>query len=292
MDSKTNSTKTNPLKYFEIFLKEKSFNAYEKRFFEFQINPSFKPNRAEGYIYYLKESYVNDEKPYVKLYFKEELKKQLILQVNISLSLINEKKDEIENTEKNANVYINRQLIKIVVIKNSINYSEIYQPIIFSVLEKLAKNIESYLEVEQRVANTIQNNNKIYSKSFFDLKEEIRLSHLRKLYDFTSSVDIIDDEIITQEEFIEIFTLPKLPNKNLKLSFNKDNITIASYLKKIAYLFNNLTPRAIHKSQTFFNKQGKVLNENDINRVNSSLKKNDTSKYDYIRIEIEKIFPK
>lgn len=298
MNSNNASSKTAPLRYFEYFLKKESLEAYEKRFFDNSINPSFESNKNEGYIYYLKDSYINDEESFVKLYFIEELEKHLVLQANISLSLINERKDEIENTEKNANIYIDRQLIKMDGIKNSINYFEIYQPVIFSVLEKLKKRLESYIDAEKKVQNTIKTNQSIGTKTFFGLKSRVKLKHLRKLYDSTSYLGIIDDDKISEQDFIQIFTSPKLPEENLKLIFNKDNRTTGYYIREISFLFNNLTPRLIQKSKSFYNKGNKLtlgnklLNEKDINKVYHFLRHNDTSKYENIRVEIEKIFPK
>jgi len=290
MNTNINSSQTRPLRDIEHFLKKESFEAYEKGFFDNPINPSFKSNREEGYIYYLKDNYFNDEQPFVKLFFNEELEKNLLLQANISMSLINEKKDEIENTEKNANVYIDRQLIKVDEIKNSIKHFETYQPIIFNVLDKLKSNLLNLLEEEQKTTPSIKI--KLYGKSFFDLKKDIKLRHLKKLYQITSELDIIDEDVVTEDEFIKVITLPKLPSENYKIIFNKNNIITVYYINIISSFFNDLKPRAIHKSQSFFNKQRKVLNENDINRVNSSLKKNGVSKYDYIKNEIEKILPK
>jgi hypothetical protein len=293
MIPKINSTKTNPISYFEYFLREVTFKAYEKSFFENPVNPSFQSNREEGYIYYLKSSYNNEEKPYVKLYFKEELKKHLLLYYNISTSLISQRKDEIENTQKNANIYLERQLSKIDVIKKSIDYFESYQPLIFSVLEKLEKVLKNYIVTEQNFTNTNHKIKKVnYSRSFFDLKEKVKISHLRKLYDLTISLDIIDDEVINEEDFITIFQSTKLPNENLKLIFNKNNRVVGYYIKEISYLFKDLTPRKIDKSQSFINKRGKLFNENDINKVNNYLESNNTKKYNYIKNEIDKILHK
>lgn len=285
------STKTNPLNYFKHFLQEEAFKSYEKSFFDFPINPTFKSNREEGYIQYLKESYKDNENPYVKLYFIEELEKHLTIQSKNSLKLIIDRKDEIENTEKNANIYINRQLTTIDEIQNSIKYFEIYQPVIFSVLERLYSKLQGYLDDNQKAAKRFKANKYSSGKSFFDLKDEIKVRHLSKLYDLTLELDIIDDEVINEQDFIEIFTCPKLPKENLKLIFNKDNRTVGFYLNIISDLFNNLTPRAIHKSKSFYNKRGKFFYENDINKVNNFLRKNNIEKYNYIKEEIRKIFP-
>lgn len=290
MKKNQSSSRTNPLRYFEYFLKKDSLELYVKSFFDNPINPSFKSNRKEGYIYYLRDSYSDDELPYVKLYFKQKLEKHLSIHFNASMSLIKERIDEIENTHKNANIYIERQLIKVDAIKKSIKYFEIYQLIIFEVLDKLKSNLLNLLEEESKP--TISTKIKFYGKSFFDLKKEIKHSHLKKLYQVTSELDIIDDDITTEEEFIKVITLPNLPSKNFKIEFNKNNRIVVYYIKIISSLFNNLKPRTIQESKSFMNKNGKRFNENDINKVTNYFKDHDISKYEYIEKEILKILPK
>ncbi|MDC1365072.1 hypothetical protein N8258_01500 [Algibacter sp.] len=214
-----------------------------------------------------------------------------MLYINIVLPLIHERKDEIENTEKNAIIYINKQLNKLELIKEKVDYFKAYQPIIFKVLGELEDHLKTLLEEES--INKIKNTNiKISGRTFFDLKKEVKRRHLKKLYEVTVILNIVDDDLVTEEEFLNVFMLPTLPANNCKIIFNKNNRLSVYYLNIIASFFNDLKPSTISRSQSFLKKGGEALNDNQINNINSFLRKNDVSKYDYIKEDIEKILPK
>ena len=170
MNKQPSSTKVNPIKYIQYFLKEEVFIKHENDFYSLNVNPSFEAHRKEGYIYYFKDNYINDELPYVKLYFIKELEKKLIFQINISIALAKERKDEIENTSVNANIYINKQLKKIALLRDSINYSDKYKSIILKYIDRFEREFSILLEQGTKVPQKTKPSIRMGSRTFFDLK--------------------------------------------------------------------------------------------------------------------------
>lgn len=136
-------------------------------------------------------------------------------------------------------------------------------------------------------------NRKISSITYFDLKKDVKPKHLRKLYDVTVLLNVIDDEMVSEEEFFNVLTLPQLPDSTNKILFNVNNRHAVYYLNTIAVYFNDFKPSKISRSQSFIKKNGvKHLNDNIINNINTFLKNNDVSKYKMISDAIEQIVPK
>ena len=85
-----NSTKTNPILFFESFLKHKEVTIYEEHFYNTPKNPSFTTNKEEGYVEYFKDLYEGGEEVIpVRVYLKEDLKRKLGWQYKIFCGSIN-----------------------------------------------------------------------------------------------------------------------------------------------------------------------------------------------------------
>jgi len=284
------STKIQPLLFFEQFLKKESLSIFEKEFYEANINPSFKAYKELGYVEYIKDLYedIGEVKP-VKVVFLDVLENRLKVEFDLSVKYINLRREEIENIEKNSDIYLNQQIVKIDRLKKSLDSDYSNKSIIIEFLDKIRNYLSGLLG--QKPFQNIRHI-KITGRTYFDLKDDIKVKHLKKLYDATVSLSIIDEDIVPMEDFINVLISPKLPDSKYKIIFNKDNRLSVYYLNLIAVLFNDLRPSIISRSKSFIKKGGNILDANHMNKINSFLNQNDTSKYSYIKKEIEQILPK
>lgn len=175
-------------------------------------------------------------------------------QLNILYSLIR-KLDEKENYQE-----LKEELL-LIVSDIDIRYSS------FQITHKVFKKITNEIE-------------SIYS--IFQLKDGIKRSFFEKLYDATITLDLIDDVVIREELFIEVFTSPK-PDPSSKIQFTKPNSTVALYLKEIEPFFDNFNSTSIEKSKNFLNKQGKIITSTDLYTAISRNK--DKTNNDLIKIQ-------
>lgn len=98
------------------------------------------------------------------------------------------------------------------------------------------------------------------SLSYFQCKE-LPHSFFEKLYELTYDLNLIDDVMVTEEIFINVFTSP---NPKMKIGFIKSNLIVAVYLKEIEIFFWGLRAVTIEKSQCFLNKQEKPFKSTDL----------------------------
>ncbi len=107
-----------------------------------------------------------------------------------------------------------------------------------------------------------------YSNSIFKVKYAYskRLFFV-ELYDLVSTLELIDDEEIYQENFINAFTLN---NTSDFIKFNTETGFMAYFLKLISPIFNNFNGKIIEQSERFLTKQNKVLSQSN---YNTSLKR-------------------
>lgn len=104
--------------------------------------------------------------------------------------------------------------------------------------------------------------------TFFGLKPSLKKSFLTDLYDLCIDLFIIDDEKVSESDFIDVFTSSK-PNPYLKIIFEEKNYPIVYFLESIQPFFDNLTFTSIEQSQNFYNKQNKLLTASDLSATKS-----------------------
>lgn len=149
-------------------------------------------------------------------------------------------------------------------------------------------------DVKIQFKNKIENHpifNKIrvveYSNNYFECKD-LPFSFFEKLYDTTYELDLIDDVVISQQDFIDVFTSEE-PSKTALIKFIKSNLIVAYYLKGIEPFFNNLNGVTIEKSKCFLNKQNKPLTATDLYAALSRGKDKNIDYYNRIDSRISKL---
>src|SRR5690606_37100982 len=79
---------------------------------------------------------------------------------------------------------------------------------------------------------------KVYFGTFFGLKPYIKNVFFVELYDTCIDLFLIDDEEVSEEIFIEVFTCVK-PNPEYKIRFIGKNYPIVYFLESIQPFFDN-----------------------------------------------------
>ncbi|WP_341221592.1 hypothetical protein [Polaribacter atrinae] len=297
------STKLKPLLFFESFLKEKIQKSYESFFYENIVNPSFKINKERGYIEYLKDSYENEEVKPVIVFFEDELKNLLNIQLLISINFLTERSNEIEYLDNTSDLFLNKQLIKINNLKVDVTSFKKFDTLFIVTLNNLEKEIKKLLK--QPLKRAINISIRKTNKSYFDIKDSVKNSLIKTLYDTSLILEVFDESLVSENEFVNVFTT-STPSSIQKIQFSVDNQIALHYLNCIKPIFNDLSHSRMAKSKLFYNKKGKLLNQQDFDsastRLNKKLdKKNkETSlktkksinQLDYITHEINKLIIK
>lgn len=274
------STKTRPLLFFETFINNKALIMFEDMFYNNQINPSQEIFKKEGYIKYFKDSY--EDEPFVPVveYFEEKLKHLMKNEILITNLLLAERRDELEYENVKSDIFIQKQLTKIEVIKANCESLSICKNVVLEAIVTLEKNIKEttghIIQPKLRVI-AIKTN-----KPFFEPK--IKRSKLIKLYDIAIENKIVDEDIVSQETFLEVFTANNPKALENKIIFFSDNQISTFFLNTIIVLFDNLSHSQISKSESFYNRKKKLLNLNDLDKAKSLYEKKERNKV-FLNIE-------
>lgn len=269
-----NSTKIRPLLFFETFINNKSLMMFEDMFYNSPINPSQESFKQEGYIKYYKDSYVDEPFAPVIEYFKDKLEKLLKTEIYITNVLLTERSDELEYQNTETDIFIQRQLSRIEKIKASCDSITVCKELVIetiNILEKNIRNTNSHLRQPNSRVIKIKTN-----KPFFDPK--VRRDKLIKLYNITIENGIIDEEEVSQTAFLNVFMSNNPEALNEKIIFASDNQVATFFLNSISILFNNLSHSQISRSKSFFNKRGKLLNQNDLDKAKTLYEKKGSNK--------------
>jgi len=164
-----------------------------------------------------------------------------------------------------------------IISKVEIRKDELYFNIVYQELLDLTGDIKlrSGSKIKNHaIFNKIRRINS--SLSYFQCKD-LPSSFIADLYNTTYSLDLIDDVIVSEEDFYKTFTAPEPKDEIL---FRKANTIVAFYLKAIEPFFDNLNAVTIETSKCFLNKQGKKLNSTDL-YTSLSRGKNKNTSYKY-----------
>ncbi len=285
------STEIQPLLFFKTFLHKEIIAAYEKQFYEQSINPSQQNNINQGYIEYNKDYYENGEAPSARIYFANKLQSLLSMQIDITMNFLTERKLQKEFDEVFENTFVNRKLDEIEVIKKK-SETLPHQDKILKSLQDLLDKMKGllYPEKEKVSAQPYKASKNIYNP-FFGNKKTASDRHLKKLYKELINFNFIDDIEVTEETFVQVFTVPKPQILENKIKFNVDNNNAMYFLNKFSVHFDNLKPAKIAKSGAFVSKQNNVFTEEIINTTNFRLKKKNESQFESIKKAIENSMP-
>ncbi|MHB1107917.1 MAG: hypothetical protein ACYCZ2_16300 [Lutibacter sp.] len=192
----------------------------------------------------------------------EESKKKIFLnvQLNLMFSCIN----KIESEDLND--------FKVVVLNT-----------LFTIVSDIQLKFSHLISYHKVFIKTIDNSTNI--NSIFQPKPEIKRSFFKKLYNLSIDLDLIDDTIVYEDVFLDVFTSAK-PQKDSKIIFIKSNPLAAHFLKEIEIFFNNFNAVTIEKSECFVNKQNKVLKSTDLYAALSRGKEGNQDYFNRINLEI------
>lgn len=281
------SIKEEPLQFFISFLNKQSILMFEKEFFypKIPINPTFVSNKEKGFITFHKDVISNSEPSQVKLYYSEELSKLISLQTDITIRFLKRRNKELLYQNFNSDKFLQLQHKKLKNLKVDIKENHIYINSLNANFDRIENCINSLLKGVTLKIERIDY--QITSNSFFGLKENYRLKHLKKLYQKSIELEIFDFDIVSEEEFLNVFTSTTTDIKQIQ--FNVNNLLAVHYLNLIGKAFNNLSYSRLSKSKLFYNKYGKLLVQRDFDNTASRLKSKNNIDYKKISDGINEI---
>jgi len=287
-------SKNIPQNYFDTLLesnilksiKFEAINKIEKMASGFIENVDYEKGVIEYWIATYNQA-TDDSIDVLKTYsFVKEFPKEVHKEAEKLRAYIDNTVLEINKNGNNANQF----LISQVKYLNTLTEKSktVYPKLAF--IEASIQNIITYLVDRYSLKGSYKkqslNINTIFS--YFDIKSGIKLSLLEQLYDTCVDLEIIDDEILSEETFINVLTSNPIAS-NEAIIFKCNNQLIAHFINCIQPLFYNLTVSQISKSKSFVNKKEKVLNQADLDNANKRLREKSSSQIDRITTHISRI---
>lgn len=226
------------------------------------------------YDYYLKdEMIVDDVEPVFEItiitkeIFLEEKfqdKKKLFLgELNAELSSFEPDERKTYLTKVFTDLYnIHKK-----VLNTEINHQQIIENKIKDLIDDLTLLYKDEI-ISHKLFARINSLEKDSLGTFFGLKPYIKISFLIELYDICIDLFLVDDEEVSEEEFISAFTSNK-PDPEYKVRFIEKNYPIVYFLESIQPFFDNLSFTSIEESSNLYNKQFKKLTATDLSTTKS-----------------------
>lgn len=130
-----------------------------------------------------------------------------------------------------------------------------------------------------------------YTPPFIILKKYEDEKKFKRLYRLFVKNLIIKSELITEENFIEIF----MGKETIEhITFRIDSPNTVMVLNSLKHIYNKFRPIDIGRSKRFYTSNDKPLSDTNYTSINSRIKKNNIQPTDNTKEtikEIEKIFP-
>ena len=292
MNSYKSSTKKQPIFFFETFLNKESLAAYKDHFYKDYINPSQKKNLSQGYIEYNKDYYENEESLKVIEYFEVRLKNLLEREAKVSYRLLYERKLAKEYDEVFKNDFINHRISDLdIILERAKKLSS--KDLIISILNKLREKMNQLRYPSNPIPFRSESKTSIGSENpYFGLKFEIRKRHLKKFYHELVIIDMIDNEDVSENNFLAVFTSsnPSLIDDNI--IFNKDNYHVMALFQFLEPYFDQLKHSRIDKSKSFFSKNAQnPMSQTSLDTNKHRFKSKDISEYKIIQDAILRAMP-
>jgi len=265
------SSKINPLLFFETFINNDSLREHEDQFYNYPINPSQENFRNLGYLQYTKDLYEENEKfKPVTVFYLDTLKSFLSVQVNQSLTFLNNRKDKFDYKGKDHTPFTSKSLDIVYKLKNAVPSDYNHKDEIMSFLVELENKIKLLLDspkvpiLEKRIIKTTQ--------PYFE--PIIKTGKLKKLYQIAIELYLINDEIVSEKDFLEVLMSNDPKMLENKIQFMADNQKVVYFITLIQKHFKELTFSRIVKSEAFLKqKTGIPFSQNDLDSTNSRIKK-------------------
>lgn len=177
---------------------------------------------------------------------------------------------EINKNGNNANEHLLSQIkhLNSLIDKSKTTYPKL--KFIENTIEDLIVYLVDRYSLKESYKKRILNIN--IKSSFFDVKSTVKRSLLEELYDISIDLEIIDEEIVSEETFINVLTLNPITSQEV-IIFKCNNELAAHLINCIQPLFNNLSTSQINRSKSFINKNGKTLNQADLDNANKRLRR-------------------
>jgi hypothetical protein len=279
------STPDKPILFFQEFFEKNKFKKFFNDFFIDYNNPTFYANLDEDYIEYIKDFYNEGEDSTIpiKIYFKDFLSQQLLPQKIISINLIKDKIESIVNNGNSPDNYTNNVRDSLTKLKTSIVISQTqHKDLVLPILEKIEKTLSNPKPQKSLIDKQLSS-----GSPFF--RPTINKTKLKKIYALARIYEILDIEITSETDFLNVFLSPNpalIENKIIFKSSNREGLFFVFYMEKY---FDNLKPSTIARSESFYskpkkNKAPKVLSESSINNVHSFIN-NNGSNIKFLKIE-------
>lgn len=273
-----------PQSYLQFYSDIAFQNGLEKLMSEFLGNKQLLDNGFEylkEYDYYLMEEMVSDAEDAV-------FEMTIINREKYLRDILLEQRKNLYNVLKSTPDCLKGTLDELNIVFTKIESQE--EHTYFAIIIEELKNVVG--DIKLQYSNIIEHH-PIYNKirrvnsslSYFQCKD-LPYSFFEKLYELTYSLDLIDDVIVTEEEFTNVFT-SATPESHIR--FIKPNPIIAFYLKEIEVFFDNLNSVTIEKSQLFLNKQGKPLKSADLYTALSRGTDKNTVEKNRIKTKVEEL---
>lgn len=165
-------------------------------------------------------------------------------------------------------------------------FNEIIQIELFSIITEIQLKY-THLITYHKVFVKIQDNTDGID-SIFSPKQEVKRSFFKKLHSLLIDLDMIDDIVVNEDSFLDVFTSVK-PQIESQIRFIKPNPIVAYLLKSLEPFFYNFNAVTIEKSQCFKNKQGKLFQTADLYTAISRGKDKYHNEFNKIDLQISKL---
>lgn len=149
------------------------------------------------------------------------------------------------------------------------------------ILSKNENFLKTYPEINGKLLATkqyfvsrfgIQLRLKSLNKSKFDtdfkIKTTVHLKHLKQIYLMCIDNDILDDDEVSEKQFIEVLTLK---NTESTITFNCSTPLAIGFLNAISVFYRRFTVVKIANTGKFFTKGGVPITQNNYRTSNSRI---------------------
>jgi hypothetical protein len=113
-------------------------------------------------------------------------------------------------------------------------------------------------------------------------------SKLVSLYDLLINEEIIDDEMISESDFIDVIS--GSPTKSILIFKVKNGVAI-NFLESISHIYEAFNGRIVEESNRFYTKQKNVIKQDNYNTSKSRFSPKDEQVINKIAKAINKLFP-
>jgi len=217
---------------------------------------------------------------------------KLVLNLNTrnaieSLEKLLKNKEEVKKTTcLNSQLNLLDSCIEKNKTENWTEFNEIIQKELFSIITEIKikyTHLITYHKVFIKIQDNIDGIDSIFSP-----KQEIKRSFFKKLHSLLIDLDMIDDIVVNEDVFLDVFTSAK-PQIESQIRFIKPNPIVAYLLKSLEPFFYDFNAVTIEKSQCFINKQGKLFQTTDLYTALSRGKDKYHNEFNKIDLQISKL---